>query len=143
MKKLNVMLLNEKAKVPNRANPTDSGLDLYATERIEIEPHSSAIVPTGIAVDLPLGVEAQVRPKSGITSKTGVRVQLGTVDQSYRGEVGVMVDNIYPFKAVIEKGKKIAQLVIVPVLYPAVNVVDSFEGETDRGENGFGSTGLD
>ena len=124
MEKLNVMLLNEKAKAPNRAN---------ATERIEIEPHSSAIVPTGIAIDLPLGVEAQVRPKSGITSKTGVRVQLGTVDQSYRGEIGVMVDNIYP----------IAQLVVAPVLYPEVNVVDSFEGESDRGENGFGSTGLD
>ncbi len=102
---------------------------------------SRALVPTGIAINLPIGYEAQVRPKSGITAKTDLRVQFGTVDFGYNSEIKVMVDNIGSTKQKIEKGKKIAQLVIAPVVYPEPVVVDKFENHSDRG--GFGSTGLD
>ena len=86
--------LNDAAILPTKAFPTDSGFDLYASEDVIIEPGETAIVPIGIAVQLPEGYEAQVRPRSGVTSKTKLRVQLGTIDEGYTGEVGVIVDNI-------------------------------------------------
>ena len=85
--------LTDGATIPTKAHPTDSGFDLYASEDIIIEPGETVIVPTGIAVELPKGHEAQVRSRSGVTAKTKLRVQLGTIDQDYRGEIGVIVDN--------------------------------------------------
>src|SRR5699024_8054516 len=86
--------LSEGATIPTKAHATDSGFDLYASEDVIIEPGGTVIVPTGIAVQLPEGYEAQVRPRSGVTSRTKLRVQLGTIDNGYVGEVGVIVDNI-------------------------------------------------
>src|SRR5690606_23673394 len=86
--------LNDNAIIPTKAYPTDSGFDLYASEDVIIEPGETVVVPTGIAVELPPGYEATVRPRSGITAKTKLRVQLGTIDNEYRGEIGVIVDNI-------------------------------------------------
>ena len=86
--------LSDDAILPTKAHPTDSGYDLYAAEDVIIEPGETVIVSTGIAVELPAGYEAQVRPRSGITAKTKLRVQLGTIDNAYRGEIGVIVDNI-------------------------------------------------
>lgn len=85
--------LHPDAVSPNKAHETDSGFDLYAVEDLLIEPGESAVVPTGIAFDIPEGYEIQVRPKSGITSKTKLRVQFGTIDEDFIGDVGVMVDN--------------------------------------------------
>src|SRR5699024_2229420 len=78
--------LNGAAILPSKAHPTDSGYDLYASEDVIIEPGETAVVPTGIAVQLPEGYEAQVRPRSGVTAKTKLRVQLGTIDNGYTGE---------------------------------------------------------
>lgn len=86
--------LHDLATIPTKAFPSDSGFDIYASEVVVIQPGETKVVPTGIAVGLPQGTEAQVRPRSGITSKTKLRVQLGTIDNGYRGEIGVMVDNI-------------------------------------------------
>src|SRR5699024_4557501 len=86
--------LSEGATIPTKAHATDSGFDLCASEDVIIEPGETVIVPTGIAVELPEGYEAQVRPRSGVTAKTKLRVQLGTIDNGYVGEVGVIVDNI-------------------------------------------------
>ena len=86
--------LSDDAIIPTKAHYTDSGFDLYASEDVIIEPGETAIVPTGIAVELPKGFEAQVRPRSGVTAKTKLRVQLGTIDNGFRGELGVIVDNI-------------------------------------------------
>lgn len=141
MEKLEIKLLHEDAKLPKRENPYDSGLDLYALEDTEIQSCSKTLVSTGIAINLPIGYEAQVRPKSGITAKTDLRVQYGTVDYGYNQEVKVMVDNIGGTKVKLEKGKKIAQLVVNPVVYPEVDVVSEFSTNSNRG--GFGSTGLD
>lgn len=141
MEKLEIKLLHEDAKLPKRENTYDSGLDLYILEDTEIQSCSKTLVSTGVAINLPIGYEAQVRPKSGITAKTDLRVQYGTVDYGYNQEVKVMVDNIGGTKVKLEKGKKIAQLVVNPVVYPEVDVVSEFSTNSNRG--GFGSTGLD
>ncbi|AAX92385.1 deoxyuridine 5'-triphosphate nucleotidohydrolase [Staphylococcus phage Twort] len=141
MENLEIKLLHKDAKVPVRANMYDSGLDLYAVEDIDIKPCSKTLVSTGIAINLPTGYEAQVRPKSGITAKTNLRVQFGSIDFGYNLEIKVMVDNIGGTTQKIEKGKKIAQLVIAPVVYPKPVVVEEFDKTSERG--GFGSTGLD
>lgn len=155
--------LNENATMPSKAFPTDSGFDLYASEDVIIEPGETAVVPTGIAVVLPEGTEAQVRPRSGVTSKTSIRVALGTIDNSYRGEIGVICDNIsrdtwsnasrrldntYDDSTrnksagyLIRKGDKLAQLVVQHL--PQVEAVEVTElGEGERGEAGFGSSGV-
>ncbi|QYC50946.1 deoxyuridine 5'-triphosphate nucleotidohydrolase [Mammaliicoccus phage vB_MscM-PMS3] len=142
MKEIEVKLLDNNAKVPVRANATDSGLDLYSLVDVTLKPFESKTISTGIAINLEEGYEAQVRPKSGITTKTGLRIQLGTVDDGYIGELGVMVDNIKGHTEHIKSGQKIAQLVVAPVVYPKVKLVEEFTRESDRGTNGFGSTGL-
>ena len=161
-------LLSENAKLPTKTNPTDSGLDLYAAEDVVIAPGETVVVKTDVAVELPPGHEAQVRPRSGITSKTKLRIQLGTIDESYRGNIGIIVDNIasvylpelpvYPISIdgkwqtecldqypdetyLIRKGDKIAQLVVQPI--PQTVAVEISElSASDRGENGFGSSGV-
>src|SRR5690625_5196761 len=85
--------LTDDAVIPTKAHPTDSGFDLYASEDVIVEPGETAVVKTGIAVKLPPGYEAQVRPRSGVTSRTKLRVQIGTIDNGYAGEIGVIVDN--------------------------------------------------
>src|SRR5690625_7111831 len=92
--KIGYKTLNDDSILPTKAHPTDSGFDLYASDDVIIEPGETTIVPTGIAVELPKGYEAQVRPRSGVTAKTKLRVQLGTIDNGYNGEIGVIVDNI-------------------------------------------------
>src|SRR5690625_244334 len=139
--------LNENATIPTKAHATDSGFDLYASEDVIIEPGGTVVIPTGIAVELPPGYEATVRPRSGVTAKTKLRVQLGTIDQDYRGEIGVIVDNISGTQSntscvyrnvkdefidaddvydgtyyEIYKGDRIAQLVIQPL--PAVEAYE-------------------
>lgn len=161
--------LNETATIPTKNIPTDSGFDLYASEDVIIEPGETKVIPTGIAIQLPRDTEAQVRPRSGVTSKTKLRVQLGTIDNEYTGEIGVIVDNIaegkyrlgkdwyalgidnksietcnhFWFKSYhIRKGDRIAQLVIQPLPSVEVYEVEGDLKETDRGEGGFGSSGV-
>ena len=87
--------LHPDAVIPQYAHEGDAGFDLVAAADVIIEPGETALIPTGIAVELPPGYELQVRPRSGITLRTKLRVQLGTVDSNYRGEIGVIVDNIF------------------------------------------------
>lgn len=86
--------LSDNAILPTKAHATDSGFDLFAAQDVIIAPGETIVVPTDIAVQLPQGYEAQVRPRSGITSKTKLRVQLGTIDEQFRGNIGIIVDNI-------------------------------------------------
>ena len=140
MNNLNIKLLSVNATVPSRANPTDSGLDLYVSETINIPPKTTKIVKTDIAIELPVGYEGQVRPRSGTSLKTKLRVALGTIDQTYHKEIGIITDNISDKPITVEKGQRLAQLVIAPVEYPDVNVVKEFKYESDR--SGYGSTGI-
>ncbi|MBE7074923.1 MAG: dUTP diphosphatase [Clostridiales bacterium] len=136
--------LNPDAIIPDYAHEGDAGMDLYSVIDATIEPLTWKLIPTGLACELPEGTEGQVRSKSGIALKNGVFVlnTPGTVDENYRGEIGVILYNLNtkePF--VIKKGQKIAQYVINAVEY--VDTVEIQElSSTDRGEGGFGSTGL-
>lgn len=138
---MKIKLLSENAKLPTRAYPTDSGLDLYTAEAITLYQYTTSIIPTDIAIQLPPNTEAQVRPRSGVSSRTPLRVQLGTIDNSYTGNIGIIVDNIGDRTIELPKGYKLAQLVVAPVLYPEIEEVDELE-DTDRSENGFGSSGV-
>ena len=91
---VNIKRLSADATTPTYAHSTDACFDLYAAEDVIIEPGETKLVPTGLAFEIPAGYEMQIRPRSGITLKTNLRVQLGTVDSGYAGEVGVIVDNI-------------------------------------------------
>lgn len=136
---IKIKKLNGNATIPTRSHSTDAGLDLYALGDHIIEGGVTALVKTGIAVDIPEGYEGSVRPRSGLTLKTPLKVQFGTIDSGYQSDVGVIAHAVD--LVVIRDGDKIAQLVISPIETPKVEVVDEFDSESERGENGFGSTG--
>jgi dUTP pyrophosphatase len=139
---LEVKRLTPDAALPLYAHPGDAGMDLHANESLTLRPGESGMVRTGIAIALPPGTEAQVRPRSGLALKHGVTIlnAPGTIDAGYRGEVGVILINHGPADYHVAKGMRIAQMVIQPVL--CVDVVEAQElSETRRGEGGFGSTG--
>ncbi|PEL97678.1 dUTP diphosphatase [Bacillus wiedmannii] len=133
-------------KLPKYAKPGDSGFDLVAAEDTIIWPGETKVVPTGLAFEIPPEYELQVRPRSGISRNTKLRVILGTVDSGFRGEVGVIVDNTernlgVNMKArIIERGTRIAQGVIAPVETAHFVEVDELS-DSERGVGGFGSTG--
>lgn len=142
-----------KIKVINKSNHplphyetiASAGMDLRANnqENIVIAPMERAIVPTGIFMELPIGVEAQVRPRSGLAAKKGITVlnAPGTIDADYRGEVGVILVNLSKESFVVENGERIAQMVIAKHERGDWEVVTELSS-TDRGEGGFGSTGV-
>lgn len=141
-----VQKVHENAILPSYAYPSDSGFDLCSVEEIEIEPFGRALVPTGLKFNIPQGFEIQVRPKSGLAIKEGITVlnTPGTVDQGYNGEVKVIVFNTNKNSFTVKKNMKIAQAVLCPIAsgrFVTIVEVDNVE-ETERGENGFGSTGL-
>jgi dUTP pyrophosphatase len=141
--KLKVLKLNESAILPQYARAEDAGLDLFSIEETTIKPGESQLIHTGIAIELPLQTEAQVRPRSGLALKHQITVlnTPGTIDAGYRGEIGVILINHgkQPFQVL--KGMKIAQLVISPIIRVEIEAVNQLS-LTDRGDNGFGSTGL-
>jgi dUTP pyrophosphatase len=138
---LKVKLLRPGARLPTRATPGASGLDLYACLEagLDLSPDVT-LVPTGIAVEVPQGYEVQVRPRSGL-ARRGVSVVLGTVDSDYRGEVFVNMHTIGTLQSYrIQDGDRIAQLVVARVeLLPAVEVEEL--SDSQRGDGGYGSTG--
>ncbi len=125
-----------------------AGMDLRAAlaegEEVTLAPGARAMVPTGLAIALPSGFEAQVRPRSGLAAKQGVTVlnSPGTVDADYRGEVKVILINHGDEPVVIDRGMRIAQMLFAPVTRGVFAAVDSLD-ETERGAGGFGSTGTD
>ena len=131
--------------LPNYETIASAGMDLRAniSESITIESMERTIVPTGLFLELPLGIEAQVRPRSGLAAKRGITVlnAPGTVDADYRGEVGVILINLSKEAFVIENGERIAQLVIAKHERAEWLEVETLS-ETSRGEGGFGSTGV-
>lgn len=145
-KTINIEIVHGDAVFPRYAYPSDSGFDLHSTEDLEIRPFGRILVPTGLKVSFEEGYEIQVRPKSGLAIKQGLTVlnTPGTVDQGYTGEIQVIVFNTNNHSVMIPKGMKIAQAVLCPVVngkYVNLQLVNQVE-EKDRGNNGFGSTGL-
>jgi dUTP pyrophosphatase len=140
MKKIKVKILNNNCKVPMYAYDSDSGCDVYAAETVTLKQFETVKIPTGVCLQIPEGYEVQVRPKSGLSSK-GILVYFGTVDNNYTGEIQVNVCKLSPGEHTFNKGDKIAQLVFCEgIVHAEFEHVSKLEN-TDRGNNGFGSTG--
>jgi len=135
--------IDPEASLPSYAHPGDAGMDVRSVEDAVIAPGARKLVRTGLVMVLPPGYEAQVRPRSGLALKSGVTVlnTPGTIDEGYRGEVGVILANFgeAPFKVV--KGAKIAQIVVAPCTRAEIEETSEVD-DTVRGAGGFGSTGV-
>ncbi len=143
---MKIKVINKSAHaLPHYETIASAGMDLRAniTESITIGSLERAIIPTGIFMELPIGVEAQVRPRSGLAAKKGITVlnAPGTIDADYRGEVGVILVNLSNEPFTIENGERIAQMVIAKHEQGQWEEVTELS-TTDRGEGGFGSTGV-
>ena len=165
---LNFKKLSPTAITPTKAHTTDAGFDLYADEEVILAYGETAAIKTNIAIELPEGYVADVRPRSGLTLNTGLRVHYGTVDSGFRDGIGIICENgshvqndennknrIYKVASgtlhhasiweqeviIIKQGQKIAQLVILPIPELTLQEVEELS-DSDRGVNGFGSTGI-
>lgn len=131
--------------LPHYATPDSAGMDLLSAEDTDVtlDPGARAMIATGIAIALPSGFEAQVRPRSGLAAKHGVTVanSPGTIDADYRGEIKVILINLGDAPVTLSRGDRIAQMIIAPVTQAIWHEVTSLD-DTSRGSGGFGSTGI-
>lgn len=134
------VVLDEGCFIPLRAHSGDAGLDLRTPRDVYIESKGSAIIDTGVHIELPPMTVGEIKSKSGLNFKHGLTVPTGTVDYGYTGSIQVKVYNHSNQPYTFKRGDKIAQLVICPILLPELEVVDKLD-DADRGDNGFGSTG--
>lgn len=132
--------LDEGAYKPTRAHDLDAGLDLYSRERQIVPARESAVFDTGVHIELPPGTAGMLKSKSGLNVKHGLTSE-GVIDSGYTGSIVVKLYNNSGFDYAVNAGDKISQLVIVPVYCVKIEVVNELE-ETERGNNGFGSTGI-
>ena len=144
MTKILIKRLAKDVSLPKYETNGSSGMDLAANivKSIDINPGKTAIIPTGLAVSIPNGFEIQIRPRSGLAAKMNITVlnTPGTIDADYRGEIKVILINLSDKVFVVEKGLRIAQMVVCPIIKAHLEEVNELNN-TDRGEGGFGSTG--
>ena len=144
MLKVLVKKLNPKVQLPSYKTEGSSGMDLMAfiEDQIKIAPNSSALIPTGISVAIPIDVEIQIRPRSGLAAKSNISVlnTPGTIDSDYRGEIKVILFNHSSKEFIVKNKDRVAQMILMPVLKVDFEEVDSLP-ESVRGLGGFGSTG--
>ena len=143
---MNIKIINKSThSLPEYETMASAGMDLRANlvAAVTLKPLERMIIKTGLFIELPIGIEAQVRPRSGLAAKKGITVlnTPGTVDADYRGEIGVILVNLSNEDFTIENGERVAQLVIAKHERAAWQQVDIL-GETERGAGGFGSTGV-
>ena len=136
---MKVKKLHPQALLPKRAHATDSGADLFALQRTVLPPHAITYVHTGVAVELPENTSGIIWGKSSVESK-GIKTMAGLVDAPYRGELIVCMYNLNATEFIFEAGQKVAQLVVLPTLYPDFEEAAELS-DTTRGAGGFGSTG--
>ena len=145
MTEILIKRLSKDVALPKYETEGSSGLDLAANieKEIKIFPGKSAIIPTGLAVAIPKNFEIQIRPRSGLAAKSQISVlnTPGTIDADYRGELKVILINLSDKVFVVEKGLRIAQMVLCPVVKATLKEVEELEN-TERGSGGFGSTGI-
>ena len=135
--------LSDGGQVPTYATEDAAGMDLRCITDIELAPMQRTLARTGIRIAIPRGFEGQIRPRSGLAFKHGISMvnTPGTIDADYRGEIGVILINLGQDVVKLSCGERIAQLVIMPVVRANMALVNELD-ETDRGEGGFGSTGI-
>ena len=145
MTEILIKRLSKDIPLPKYETDGSSGLDLAACidKNIEIKPGKSELIPTGLAVAIPKNFEIQIRPRSGLAAKNQISVlnTPGTIDADYRGEIKVILINLSGTSFIVEKGLRIAQMVLCPVIKAKLTEVDSLK-DTKRGSGGFGSTGV-
>ena len=145
------IVLDKGAKMPTRAHETDAGLDLYTPHNVVVKRSGAyaedgavsigyATIDTGVHVEIPKGFVGFIKSKSGLNVKRGLIAE-GVIDSGYTGSIVVKLYNLTNVPHYFEAGDKIAQLVLLPIITPQLELVDSLE-ETERGDNGFGSTGV-
>lgn len=134
--------IHSDALLPRYALPQDAGMDFFAVETTIIPPNERKLVSTGIALAIPTGYVGLIWDKSGMAAKHGLKTMAGVIDSGYRGEVKILVHNLSGISCTLEKGAKVAQMLIQPVEQKKIVEVQELD-ETERGENGFGSTGKD
>ena len=144
MIKILIKRLSKEVPLPKYETSGSSGMDLAANieTNINIDPGKTAIVPTGLTISIPKGFEAQIRPRSGLAAKQKISVlnTPGTIDADYRGEIKIILINLGQETFKVEKGLRIAQMVVCPVIQAQLEEVNDLN-ETERGKGGFGSTG--
>ena len=144
MTKILIKRLSKEVSLPKYETSGSSGMDLAANidANINIDPGKTAIIPTGLALSIPKGFEVQIRPRSGLAAKQKISVlnTPGTIDADYRGEIKVILINLGQETFKVEKGLRVAQMVVCPVVQAHLKEVDDLS-ETERGKGGFGSTG--
>ena len=144
MTKILIKRLSKEISLPKYETAGSSGMDLAANiaGNINIDPGKTAIIPTGLALSVPKGFEVQIRPRSGLAAKKKISVlnTPGTIDSDYRGEIKVILINQGQETFNVEKGLRIAQMVVCPVVQAQIKEVEDLS-ETERGKGGFGSTG--
>ena len=144
MTKILIKRLSKEVSLPKYETSGSSGMDLAANidSNINIDPGKTAIIPTGLALSIPKGFEVQIRPRSGLAAKQKISVlnTPGTIDADYRGEIKVILINLGQESFKVEKGLRIAQMVVCPIVQAQLKEVDDLS-ETERGKGGFGSTG--
>jgi dUTP pyrophosphatase len=146
--RLAVVRLDQELPLPSRAHEGDAGVDLFSAQDVELAPGHRALVPTGVAVAIPVGMVGLIHPRSGLAARVGLSIvnSPGTIDAGYRGEIKVSLINLDPAAPiVISRGDRIAQLIVQRVELPELVEVSSFDeaglGDTTRGEGGHGSSG--
>ena len=144
MTKILIKRLSKEVSLPKYETNGSSGMDLAANidANINIDPGKTAIIPTGFSLSIPNGFEVQIRPRSGLAAKKKISVlnTPGTIDADYRGEIKVILINLGQETFTVEKGLRIAQMVVCPIVQAQLKEVDDLS-ETERGKGGFGSTG--
>ena len=137
--KVKIKKIND-GKIPEYKTNGSAGADCYSRIMWQVHPKEIIRIPLGFAVEIPEGYEMQIRPRSGLTSH-GILSQLGTIDSDYRGEVNAVIINNSDENFMIEKYSRICQIVLAPVEKAEFEIVDNLS-DTERGSNGFGSTGI-
>jgi len=141
---VNIKKIHPEAIVPKQMQLGDAGFDVYSVEHATLAPFETAVIDTGIAIEMPSGLECQVRPRSGLAAKYGVTVlnSPGTIDSNWRGPIGVILINMNPIESfTINKGDRIAQLLFKEV--PSVILVEVADlSDSNRGTKGYGSSGV-
>ena len=133
------VVLEKGAYAPERAHEADAGLDLRSPIKIPVYPGKSAVIDTGVRVGIPKGYVGMLKSKSGLNVRYGLQSE-GVIDSGYTGTIIVKLCNLGERAIMVEKGDKISQLVILPIVTPDIEIVSELEG-SERGDNGFGSTG--
>ena len=144
LKKIEINILSDKFIIPKYSHEGDAGLDIFSTEELELNPGERKKIGCGFSISIPEGYLGAVAPRSGLSIEHGITVlnSWGVIDSSYRGEVSVILINLGDNKVKLEAGSRVAQLIIIPFQKIELIISKNILNKTERGKNGFGSTGL-